>query len=247
MGSEDAAFEAGEAHPSGVDASPCDVKDREPAEPLHQDFVHKLVRAQDEERRRIALELHDGVGQILASLELGLSRLDSQEDAGQRRALLQELVSSVRAAVRELQGVTRGLHPAVLDDLGLLAALERLTAEQQSLTGIPIDLRVADLLEISRDEALTAYRIVQEALCNAARHAAPNRIHVAVTCVDAALTVVVDDDGHGFSPQDRLRVGLGLRGMCERVTRLGGTMAIESHPGDGATVRASIPLGGRTT
>jgi signal transduction histidine kinase len=226
VGSDDAAFEGGRAEPS-------------------VNFVHELVRAQDEERRRIALELHDGVGQILASLELGLARLDHQNDAGQRRALMQELVSSVRAAVRELQRVTRGLHPSMLDDLGLLAALERLTVEQQSLTGIPIDLTVVDLPEISRDEALTAYRIVQEALCNAARHAAPGRIHVEVACSDGALAVAIDDDGHGFSPQDRLRVGLGLRGMRERVKRHGGTMAIESHPGDGTTVRASIPLEGQ--
>lgn len=204
----------------------------------------KLVRAQEEERRHIARELHDEVGQMLTALkvELGnLDRLRNARDEDYRRHLddAKQLAAQTLVSVRTMAS---GLRPSVLDDLGLGPALQWQAREFSRHTGVPVEVSVQDLPPDLPDVHRTCiYRVVQEALTNCARHSEAAHIEINVHREDGILVLSVSDNGRGL-PYGGGVAGLGLRGMEERVRELGGRFSIDSHPGDGTTVKASIPL-----
>jgi signal transduction histidine kinase len=191
-----------------------------------------LLRAQEEERRRIARELHDEAGQILTAVKIELD-LDGRREAG-------EMVGRALAQVRDLSNL---LRPAVLD-LGLVPALETLADDFERRTRIDTELRCSRPVPAMRDELQVAiYRVTQEALTNVARHSAARHVDVQLDVEDRALRLSVQDDGRGASPEATPH--LGLLGMRERVTALGGTLRVEGHGrnGGGFRLEATIPMG----
>jgi signal transduction histidine kinase len=203
----------------------------------------RLVEVQEEERRSISRELHDEVGQSLGALlvDLGqLARLVAPEDLviqGQ----IKHIKSVAENAVKSIRDIALLLRPPMLDDLGLVPALEWQAREVSRRSEMEVEVRPENVSEELRDEVkVCIYRLVQEALNNAAAHAAARNTKVTVFQGADKISVEVTDDGHGFDP-DRQR-GMGILGMEERVRRLGGTLTMRSAPGKGTSVKAVLPI-----
>lgn len=222
-----------------------EITERQRAEEELRRLSHRLVEVQEHERRNIARELHDEIGQLLTGLKLviEMAERDPGAPAGTVYAQAQALVNELLGRVRDL---SLDLRPAMLDDLGLLHALlwhfERYTAQTQvrvvfSHTGIE-EQRLSPELETA------IYRIIQEALTNIARHAGVSEVRVGVWADAESLAVQIADQGAGFHPHAALAAGVssGLTGMRERAQLLGGTLTIESQPGKGTSVAARLPL-----
>lgn len=213
------------------------------SERVARESLRRVVAAQEVERRRLARELHDETGQALTSILLGLRSLEEFVDGESERAA----VAHIRQlAVQTLQDVRRlavELRPKALDDFGLVAALERLTAGFGEQTGLAVDF-VAGFgdTEIPGEVATALYRIVQEGLTNVVKHAAATRVSVLVTRKNGGVVLVIEDDGRGFDPEDAPGDGFGLQGMRERVDLLGGTLRVESREGAGTTIAVEVPL-----
>jgi signal transduction histidine kinase len=190
----------------------------------------QLLRAQEQERRSIARELHDEVGQSLTALRLdiGASRLD-------------KATAEVERIVEEVRRIALSLRPSMLDDLGLVAALEWQAREVSGRSGVSVEVMAEESAGRLPDAQKTCiYRVAQEALQNSVRHARAGKIRIGLERNGAAVRLCVEDNGHGFTPA-RNR-GMGLLGMEERVSQLGGRFKIVSAPGDGTTVTAELPL-----
>jgi signal transduction histidine kinase len=203
----------------------------------------RLVEAQEEERRSISRELHDEVGQSLGALlvDLGqLSNLVPAED-GVVRGQIARIKSTAETAVKSIRDMALLLRPPMLDDLGLVPALEWLGREVSRRSEMEVDVHSEKVSEQNSDEVkVCVYRLVQEALNNAARHAAAKHANVSLTQSADKLSVEIKDDGHGFAAE-RVR-GMGILGMEERVKRLGGTVEIQSVANKGTTVHAELPV-----
>ena len=204
----------------------------------------KLMAVQEDERRRIARELHDEVGQALGAikLELALVERDVQQPIGARLNEARAIVDGALESVREL---SRLVHPMMLDDLGLEDATASYLQHFMRRTGIRTELHVSNLdKRFAPQLEVCAYRIVQEAVTNVGRHAAATACQVRLERQPETLRVTVEDDGTGFTPADAEapRVGLGLVGLRERVTDLGGLFEVTSSIGQGTRVSAALPL-----
>jgi two-component system sensor histidine kinase DegS len=212
-------------------------------------YVGQVTRAQEEERKRIARELHDETTQDLIALSRRLEAL-SDEDGGasseaqKRMCELQELVEE---ALRGVRRFSQNLRPSALDDLGLLAALEGVAAAQPEEGGPSTELQVVgEKRRLPPEVELTLFRIAQEALTNVRRHARADRAGVTVRFGASDVELVVEDDGCGFSVPPRLedfgsQKKLGIVGMVERVRLLGGTLVVDSGPGRGTRLVARVP------
>ena len=202
----------------------------------------RLVEAQEEERRTISRELHDEVGQSLGALLVEvaqLSKLVPPEDRA-TQAQIAHIKSVAESAVKSIRDIALLLRPPMLDDLGLVPALEWQAREISRRSDMEVEVHSQNVSEDLGDETkVTVYRLVQEALNNAATHAAAKNAKVTVVQAPDRITIEISDDGHGFDPK-RQR-GMGILGMEERVRRLGGTLTIESV-GKGAKVKAQLPL-----
>jgi signal transduction histidine kinase len=206
-------------------------------------LLEKLITAQEEERKRIARELHDTVGQSLTSIMVGLAVIEkaSGDQADAKRRELRILAGETLTQVREL---SRELRPSALDDLGLGAALDRYAEDfalrYRDLT-IDAHVELTERLPASMETAI--YRIVQEAMTNATRHGDPNTISMLVVQRSGSVSAIIEDDGSGFDPQAvrRSQTSVGIHAMQERTELLGGRFAIESGP-DGTTVYVEVPL-----
>jgi two-component system sensor histidine kinase UhpB len=196
------------------------------------------LRAQEEERARVARDLHDEVNQSLTGL---LLRLEAAREAAppELEAELAETKALANQAMRELLSLARQLRPTALDDLGLAAAIGG-QAEQVSRSGIAAELVAeGDFSDLDSDVQLVVYRVAQEALSNAARHSGAERIAVTLRRSGQGVELDVSDDGRGFAFEESER-GLGIAGMRERALLLGAELTIESRPGRGTTVRLSV-------
>jgi signal transduction histidine kinase len=212
------------------------------SERVARDVVQRVVAAQEVERRRLARELHDETGQTLTSILLGLKSVEEKADDASTREAIAELGRQVASAMQDVRRIALELRPKVLDDYGLVSALERLATSFQSQTGIAVDLE-ARLSEgrLPTEVETALYRIVQEGLTNMAKHAEPSRASVLVTPKHGSVLVVLEDDGRGFDPANR-GGGLGLEGMRERVELLEGRMTVESRAGAGTTLVVEVPV-----
>ncbi|HEY2478448.1 MAG TPA: sensor histidine kinase [Solirubrobacterales bacterium] len=199
------------------------------------------LQAQEEERARVARDLHDEVNQSLTGL---LLRLEAARSAAppQLEPEIAATKSLANQAMRELLDLARRLRPTALDDLGLAAAIaglvERLAAGEVEAT-IEVD---GDFSDLGDDAQLVVYRVAQEALSNAARHSGAAHVAVALRRGAEGVELTVADDGRGFAFADSER-GLGIAGMRERALLVGGELTIESRPDAGTTVRLTIPSG----
>jgi signal transduction histidine kinase len=214
------------------------------AERVTRDAVQRVVEAQEQERARLARELHDETGQALTSILLGLKGLEEAVDTDEGRASVAALRELVVSTLRDVRGLAVELRPAALDDFGLVPALERLADTFREKTGLDVALE-ARLGDGRLDPTLetTLYRIVQEALTNVLKHAEARRVSISLVRKDGSISAVVEDDGRGFTPEAPQREALGLIGMRERVGLVGGRISIESAPGAGTTLAVEVPAG----
>jgi PAS domain S-box-containing protein len=222
-----------------------DLTYRKTAEATRARLLERLISAEDDERRRIARELHDETGQSLTALLVGLRTIADMTVHPEVRGAALRLRDVAANTVDDVGRLARGLHPAVLDDEGLAAAAARYVRDYVSWFGTPLDFVAGDLdsPRLAPLTAATMYRLLQETLTNVARHAHARKVAVELTRDESSLELVVRDDGVGFeaSHSQGAASGLGLRGMRERVALLGGAIKIESTPGQGTVVRARIP------
>jgi two-component system sensor histidine kinase DegS len=213
-------------------------------------YVRQITKAQEDERKRIARELHDDTAQALIDLSrrldnLATSRERLSETVIGRLEEFQELIDSILRGVRRF---SRDLRPSVLDDLGLLPALEWLTANLMGEDGIKTELRVyGDRRRLPPEAELALFRIVQEALNNVRKHSQALQVVMVVEFDEGRVRIMVEDDGQGFElpgrTGDLATTGkLGLIGMHERAHLLGGTLTVRSEPGKGTTVTVDVPV-----
>jgi two-component system sensor histidine kinase UhpB len=199
------------------------------------------LHAQEEERARVARDLHDEVNQSLTGLLLRLEALRERAPVG-LAADLAETKSLANRAMTELLTLARSLRPTALDDLGLRAALSALVDDLGRQTEIDTAFEGSgDLTGVPMDVQLVTYRVAQEALSNAAQHSDASRIRVRLGYDDDGVVLSVADDGRGFS-FDEARSGLGLGGMRERALLVGGSISIESRPDEGTRIRLRVPI-----
>ena len=205
----------------------------------------QLVHAQEEERKRISHELHDEVGQLLTGLRIELGNLSESGEilAVKSRERLAETKALAEQALRAIRDLAMGLRPAMLDELGLIPALQWQGREHSRRAGIPVSVEVDGHLDQLPEEYRTCiYRVVQEALTNIAKHASARKILVGVSARNDVLSISVKDDGVGFEPRTRNHGGLGLLGMAERVKKVGGNLEVVSQVGQGTSIVARMPL-----
>jgi signal transduction histidine kinase len=208
-----------------------------------QSLSHRLVAAQEEERRRVARELHDEVGQALSAVLVELGRLEGRipvqsQESRVMLSVARELADRATSQVRDMALL---LRPSMLDDLGLVPALQWQAREVSRRTGVKVKVAAESVADDIPDEYRTCvYRIVQEAVNNAARHAHASVVRVAARQENNQIRVLVQDDGIGFDPS--VEKGMGLLGMEERVKKLGGVFRVDSEKGGGTIVSALLPL-----
>lgn len=203
----------------------------------------RLVDVQETERRTISRELHDEVGQALGALLVDMGRLATSlsGDRPEVRTQLDNMKLVTERTFQEVRNIALLLRPSMLDDLGLVAALEWQGREVSRRSAIEVEVQ-SDIVSdnLPDDYRICIYRLVQEALTNAVRHSGASNAKVIVRESAKSIIVEVADDGHGFNPQHTR--GLGILGMEERVKRLGGRLTVKSTPGHGVTVTAELPF-----
>lgn len=212
------------------------------SERVARDTVRRVVAAQEEERRRLALELHDETGQALTSILLGLKAIGgakSKEDAERAEADVRALVVQ---ALQDVRALAVELRPSALDDFGLGPAVERLAQTFGERSGIrtTVETHLGDRLPPELETTL--YRVVQEALSNVVKHAAARHVSIVLAQRGSSVAATIDDDGAGFDEAEVRPDALGLTGMRERLALVGGTLELESTPGRGTTVAAQVPV-----
>lgn len=212
-----------------------------------QALSKRMLDIQEEERRAISRELHDDIGQTLSALKIGLHRL-AAVPAAHHAALVAECLDAADQALAKLRLLAMELRPPQLDQLGLREALEWLAQRQTAVSGLTINCAFDGFDRRAPAPVESAcYRIAQEALNNATRHAQAKGVLISIESDAKTLTLSVDDDGIGFDEraarQRVIRSGsMGLIGMEERALLAGGLLAVRSAPGEGTTVRATFPL-----
>ncbi|MEA2604457.1 MAG: hypothetical protein QOF89_5449 [Acidobacteriota bacterium] len=206
-------------------------------------------KVQEEEQRRLARELHDGLGQTLTALTHQLERLREKLDGAvspELAARLGDSVDMARLALNETREMSRLLRPPVLDDLGLAPALTWFARTLEQRTGLKVELALDGLDErLDSDVETLVFRLIQEALTNVLRHAGVDRAQVAVRRAGELLELRVADAGRGFDPKSILgggAAGSGLRGMHDRLELFGGRLELSSAPGQGTRISAVVPL-----
>jgi two-component system sensor histidine kinase UhpB len=237
---ERAAIEAADPEVAELTSAFNDMLERLELE--RRDSARRALAAQEGERRRVARELHDEVGQALTAVVLQLDRVGRGADGGERTEV-EQAREAVRASLEEVRGIARRLRPEALDDLGLRSALAALTNEVGRQTGLLIERRIeSDVPAFTPEEELVVYRVAQEALTNAVRHGRASRAWVSLALREGRVELRVRDDGHGFDLHLTAE-GEGLRGMRERAVLVGAGLELEAAPGGGTTVRLRLAPG----
>jgi signal transduction histidine kinase len=214
------------------------------------DLLRKLISAQEEERRRVARELHDEAGQALTAVMMSAARAEQALPAEMKeaKARLVEARSRASQALDDVRRLIYDLRPQVLDDLGLVPALRWFVKNRLGAVGLENRLEISGIDgRLPGQIEVTVFRIVQEALTNIIRHSEATRVIVRLSLKDSLLSGMVEDDGKGFAADEvlsaqRPQEGWGLRGMEERVHLLGGTLTVQSQPGRGTRIHFRIPL-----
>lgn len=236
--------------PIGVQGCVRDISERKRSQEASRTYSRRVLEAQEAERRRISLELHDQVGQILTAVKMNLHVLRKSCSAPEVLASIEENLSVIDEAVAQVRDLSVDLRPLVLDDFGLVVAVRWYLVRQAKNSGVAVEFVS---LSVKDDERFPAaletacFRIVQEGVTNILRHANARRISVRLERTDDDLDLVIGDDGVGFDVKAVRAAGpaiatLGLRGMEERAQAVGGTLTIDSAPALGTQICASFPL-----
>ncbi|MBV9173405.1 MAG: sensor histidine kinase [Chloroflexi bacterium] len=213
---------------------------------LLQKLSEQVLAAQEDERKRIARELHDETAQALTTLLIRLKILERARSEPEMRGQIDELRQLTSDTLEAVRKLAIELRPATLDDLGLVAALEAYTEAYGARMPVHVEFSAHgfDDRRLPPQVELVLYRVVQEALTNAAKHARAQQVHVALQRKSHEVLAAVDDDGEGFDVEDMMRSrerGLGLFGMQERLALVQGELVIDSAPGRGTRVEARVP------
>jgi PAS domain S-box-containing protein len=239
--------------PAGVDRAACivqDITERKLMEQALRSMNQKLIEAHEEERTRIARELHDDIGQRLALLMWKLGRLgsDVQNLPPESRKAVVEAREDVSQLVRDIQAMSHRLHSSKLEYFGLVRAAVIYCSELSDQHKVEIDVRSENVLDdLPQEIALCIFRVLQEALQNAIKHSRSQRFDVSFSRTQVEICLTVYDSGIGFDPLEAIKGrGVGLVSMKERLNLVGGKLSIESQPGKGTTIRAYVPLIPRT-
>jgi signal transduction histidine kinase len=221
------------------------AQQRKQAMELRTRVLKKVMAAQEEERRRIARDLHDEIGQCLTSILIGLRTVESAKTTADAQSHAEELRRVASHALDEVRRMARGLRPSVLDDVGLAAALERYADDFSQAHGVAMDVQLSGIEQGRLPETVETalYRIAQEALNNVAKHADAKHASVVLEREAGMVQMKIADDGRGFDCRSALvDRGLGLPGMRERAALLDGAITIESRPGTGTRITVRIPV-----
>ena len=207
-------------------------------------FAVELIRGEEEQRTRIARELHDGLGQIMTAVNIELQVLKEAAPDG-----LKPRVDDVRAlaaqVMAEMRRIAHDLRPPILDEMGLSEAVRALVSRMERHAGLTIDLEVGEAIDpLPSDTAIACYRLVQEALNNVVRHSGAGRARVRLFRREARVEVEIVDDGKGldYDPHAKLDGHFGLYGLQERVGALGGTFSVGKNEGGGTRLAARLPV-----
>lgn len=220
-------------------------QERAGREQLRAQYVSGVIAAQEDERKRIARELHDSTSQSLTSLLIGLRALADRDGTPEVRRQVEDLRGVVSHTLEDVHSLARQLRPSVLDDLGLAEAINRYAQDCRTRSGLAIDVALPGLdgLRLPPEVETALYRIVQEALTNVIRHAEAQTASIYIERREHSVRAIIEDDGHGFDltaiPSDG---HLGIHGIRERAELLGGTLLIESEPGHGAALYVELPV-----
>ncbi|HEV8539109.1 MAG TPA: histidine kinase [Bacteroidota bacterium] len=230
------------------------LKESKRAEELLRQIPKRIIEAQEQERARVARELHDGVNQMLASIKYRLHSAKTKNSTPEPvlTESLEHLLVDLERTMEEVKRLSHNLHPKALDDLGFQAAVRSLCDEFTDRTRIPVEYRVGHLpRELNHDEEVAVFRIIQESLRNIERHAHASEVTIAMARngeENAKLKVLISDNGRGFdsasagvNPSQRLG-GLGITTMAERATIMGGRLDIQSKAGEGTIVTLHLPV-----
>lgn len=205
-----------------------------------RESARRALSVQEDERRRVARELHDELGQVLTGVLLLMDEA-GRAPAERARDALDEGREAARASIDEVRRIVRDLRPEALDDLGLPSAMAAMASAFERQTGIPLERRIpAELRDLSHEQELVLYRVTQEALTNVARHAQASAAALLVDQTGGFVEVTVRDDGRGFEgapPDDG-----GIRGMRERALLVSGSVDIDTAPGRGTEIVLSVPV-----
>jgi signal transduction histidine kinase len=224
--------------------------ERQRMQELRSELLHRTVQAQESERQRIALELHDGLGQLLTALGMGLRAVIETLRTNPNRAVqqAQHLEGLVADGVSELRRMVSGLHPPQLDDLGLLAALRWYASEVTNRFNLPVQVTTNGHMPVLQPEVrIVIFRIAQEAITNIIRHSHATRASVHLESDHTHLRLLIEDNGKGFDFKRVLepnpsQPNWGLMGMLERARLVGGTCNFHSILSIGTTVEFSLPI-----
>jgi PAS domain S-box-containing protein len=228
----------------GINYVICTVRDVSDRKRL-RDFSEGALRSVEEERQRIARELHDDTAQRLATLMLRVRLLTHIREEGRRTLALEDLREDLLETAEGVKRIARGLRPPELEEVGIVTAIQAHLRDLREGAGFDVDARfepVDDLLE--GDVKLALYRILQESLSNALRHSGAGRATLSVEVSGDQVVALVEDRGRGFSASRTSAGGggLGLIGMQERAVMLGGRVTVDSTPGQGTRVRVELPI-----
>lgn len=226
--------------------------ERHRLEELRGELLHRTVKAQESERKRIALELHDQIGQIFTALSMGLRGMAQIIEQSPNRAIQQahQMEAVAAGGIQEMHRLVTGLHPAQLDDLGLAAALRWYIEELADQEGLKIEvMNHIPHLSLPSDLRVVMFRIAQEALTNIIRHAHASLAVIELTSNDTEIKMVIQDNGSGFDVEANLnqakeKLSFGLLGMMERAALVGGDCSIVSTPGKGTRIEVVVPRKG---
>lgn len=224
------------------------LRERRLADGKLKELTQRIIDTQEEERSRIARELHDGISQNLVGVRylLDLAKRRVKDGASDAVATIERGAEGINGAIKEVRRISHDVRPGLLDDLGLTAALEALTHGFSERTGIKVELKSVAFRNLALPEAKTAlYRVAQEALTNVERHANATEVSLIITSARSGLQMLVSDNGRGFGApgtldQFRPPRGLGLRNMQERMAHFGGQLEVKSSPA-GTVLRARLP------
>jgi two-component system NarL family sensor kinase len=228
-----------------------EIVERKIAQDRLQKLSHKIVRLQEEERRRVSRELHDGINQLLVSVKYKIENFEEKfnQSADQALSDIKKADIFLDEAISEVRRVSHDLRPSVLDDLGLVPAISNLVRRFSERNLIDVKLNGVDesFDRLPTDVETAMYRIVQEALMNIEKHANASLVSISINRTDSNVTIRIEDNGEGFSMQNALRKSestrsMGLRNMRERIELLQGTFFIHSDVGKGTFLEVKAPL-----
>ena len=235
--------------PVGVQGCLHDVSERKKAHEASRTYSRRLLEAQEAERRRISLELHDQVGQILTAVKMNLHALRKAYNSPEVLTSIEENLNVIDEAVDQVRDLSVDLRPLLLDDFGLVVAVRWYLDRQEKNSGVAVEFSNQSLSDDDRFPAAletACFRIVQEGVTNIIRHARATRISVRLERTGSDLSLVINDNGSGFDVKEMRSTSgaptLGLRGMEERAQAVGGTLTIDSAPGLGTQICASFPM-----